>query len=70
MRRLPAARRGIVAPRRELRSREVRLREVRLPAATSHASYVIRSPARIGISSRFSGGASGHDQRGSNAHDG
>src|SRR5258705_499281 len=29
-----------------------------------------RSPASMGRSSRFSGGASGHDQRGSNAHDG
>ena len=29
-----------------------------------------RSPARIAMSSRFSGGASGHAQRGSKAHDG
>ena len=29
-----------------------------------------RSPARTAMSSRFSGGASGHAQRGSNAHDG
>ena len=31
---------------------------------------VSRSPARTSVSSRFSGGASGQAQRGSNAHDG
>jgi hypothetical protein len=34
------------------------------------ADQAMRSPARTGMSSQFSGGASGHAQRGSNAHDG
>ena len=36
----------------------------------AHKFQVSRSPARTSVSSRFSGGASGQAQRGSNAHDG
>jgi hypothetical protein len=37
---------------------------------TDTGGQLSRSPASIRRSRRFSGGASGHDQRGSNAHDG
>ena len=48
----------------------IRWGPVRSGAAPSRRQALRRSPARIGRSRRFSGGASGQAQRGSKAHDG